>query len=436
MRKLLSLCELNNMVRQCISDTFQNRYWVRGELAEGRQAGNGHFYGELVERNSLGLVTARARINCWASTYRLVRADFLKQTGKELGAGLKVLMQVSVTFHEQYGYSLTVHDIDPSYTLGDAAQRRREIIEQLKADGLLNANKELTLPLIPLRIAIVSSATAAGYGDFTKQLLSNKHGINYVIRLFPALMQGTGVESSIIAALEKIAYDADNWDVVVIIRGGGATTDLSDFDSYPLAACVAQMPLPVITGIGHERDTTVLDSVAHHSLKTPTAVAAFLLDLAEAQISHLTDLQQRIAMAAQRNLLAQQRNLAEVKQRFAVAAQRHLASQQRILTAFLTRLPLACHTITDHHRNALTNYMTRLTTALRLRLQGQAHRIELSATRLKALDPKLTIARGYSITLCDGKLVRSPQHIRPGQQIRTILQNGEITSQILQCKKE
>ncbi len=433
----LSLYELNNQVRQNIESAFRGNCWVRGELAEGRRAANGHFYGELVERNGEGGdIIARARVNCWARIYAWVSDKFLSQTGKELSAGLKVLVQVKVTFHEQYGYSLTITDIDPSYTLGDAAQKRKQIIEQLRKDGLLTANAELPMPMLPQRIAVVSSATAAGYGDFTRQLLENGKGYYFTLQLFPALMQGTGVEKSIIDALSQIADEAERWDVVVIIRGGGATTDLSDFDNYPLAAFVAQMPLPVITGIGHDRDTTVLDSVAHTSLKTPTAVAAFLLELADKQAELLASLQQRIALAAQQNLLAQSRRLEELLRRLPLAAQRNLLTWSRRLDDLLHRMPLCISRMTAQHTNRLDRIWEQMASALRLSVQRQRHNLELFTTRLDSLDPKLTLARGYSITTCQGRLVRSIDDIAPRATLTTNLKDGTITSEITSWKKE
>ncbi len=436
MTEPLSLYELNHRVRQRVEGAFNGCCWVRGELAEGRKAANGHFYGELVERNEEGGdIIARARVNCWARTYALVSMDFLSQTGKELTAGLKVLLKVSVTFHEQYGYSLSIQGIDPSYTLGDAAQKRKQIIEQLRKDGLLTANAELPIPLLTQRIAVVSSATAAGYGDFTRQLLENGKGYYFSLQLFPALMQGTGVEQSIISALSQIADEADSWDAVVIIRGGGATTDLSDFDSYPLAAFIAQMPLPVITGIGHDRDTTVLDSVAHISLKTPTAVAAFLLELADKQAELLASLQQRIAIAAQQNLLVQNRRMDELLRRIPLAAQRNLTAQSRLLDDMVHRMPLFVSRLTARHTNYLDRLTTQIESALRMYIQQRLHGLNLISTRLEALDPTLPLARGYSITTCQGRLVRSIKDIKPGAMLTTRLKDGTITSDITSWKK-
>ncbi|MCD8266710.1 MAG: exodeoxyribonuclease VII large subunit, partial [Prevotellaceae bacterium] len=347
---------------------------------------------------------------------------------------LKVLLQVSVTFHEQYGYSLNIHDIDPSFTLGDAEARRRQIIEQLRADGLLEANRQLSLPRLTQRIAIVSSETAAGYGDFVNQLQGNAQGFAFACGLFPAVMQGQGVTDSIIAALGNVAADQGQWDVAVIIRGGGATTDLSDFDSYPLAAFIAQFPLPVITGIGHERDTTALDSVAHTSLKTPTAVAAFLVDHAQQQAELLASLRQRLALAAQRDVLNGMRCVDLLQRRLSLTAQSRLQAQRRRLDDFRLRLPLMAQSLTARHRDALANTVARLRSALRLCLEKEQHKLALLNARMEGLDPARQLQRGYSITLLNGRALRSADGLKPGQQIVTILNKGQLTSEIKEWK--
>lgn len=265
----LTLYELNGLVRGTLERTLQAEYWLQAELSEVREAYNGHCYLEFVQKSVNGRdLVAKARGVIWAGMYRLLKPMFERETGRTLSPGLKVLVKVGVTFHELYGYSLTVTDIDPAYTLGDMARLRREILARLEADGILNDNKELSLPLSANRIAVISSATAAGYGDFCNQLLRNDYRLRFTVRLFPAVMQGEHVESSVLAALDAVMARQDDWDAVVIIRGGGATSDLSGFDTYLLAAACAQFPLPVITGIGHERDDTVIDLVAHTRVKT------------------------------------------------------------------------------------------------------------------------------------------------------------------------
>lgn len=253
----ISLHELNSMIRETLNDGFPERYWVSAEISEARENYSGHCYLEFAEKDSRsGQIIAKAKGIIWASTFLMLKPYFEEQTGEMFRAGIKVLVQVSIDFHELYGLTLTVHDIDPSYTLGDIARHRAEILRQLSDEGVIDINKELTWAFPPQRIAVISSRTAAGYGDFTNQLKNNTEGYVFYTVLFQAVMQGNQAESSIIAALEKIYEQADNFDGVVIIRGGGATSELSCFDSYLLALHIAQFPLPILTGIGHDRDET------------------------------------------------------------------------------------------------------------------------------------------------------------------------------------
>lgn len=275
----LSLVELNMLVRRSVRACLPDEYWVQAELSDVRSNYSGHCYLEFVQKDSKSnALVAKARGIIWNNVYSRLKPFFERETGQLFVSGIKVLVKVTVDFHELYGYSLTVVDIDPTYTLGDMARRRKEIISRLESEGILTLNKELELPVLAQRIAVISSATAAGYGDFCNQLEHNPYGFVFYPHLFQAVMQGDKVELSIIAALEKIYQTQEKWDVVVIIRGGGATSDLSGFDTYNLAAHCAQFPLPVLTGIGHERDDTVLDVVSHTRVKTPTAAAEFLIN--------------------------------------------------------------------------------------------------------------------------------------------------------------
>ena len=303
---VLSLTELNRNIKQALRDALPETYWVRAETSEVRvNSYSGHCYLEFVEKDErTGQVAARARGTIWAQQYAVIRPYFEEETGRPFTSGLKVLVRVAVDFHELYGLSLTVHDIDPSFTVGDLVRRRKEIIRQLQADGVFDLNRALSLPARPQRIAVISSATAAGYEDFTDQLLGNEYGFPFYVRLYPALMQGERTEASIIAALDRIYAVREAFDVVVIIRGGGSTADLSSFDSYALAANCAQFPLPIITGIGHERDDTVVDLVAHTRLKTPTAVAAFLIDCMATQLADINELRDRLYRAATARMLS------------------------------------------------------------------------------------------------------------------------------------
>jgi exodeoxyribonuclease VII large subunit len=274
MNGMMKLSELNGMVRQVLTEAFPTKLWVVAEISELKTQRSGHCYLVLIEKDTFtDKVVAQARATIWSYIYRILKPYFETTTGQVLIEGLKVLVQVTVEFHELYGYSLNIQDIDPTYTLGDLARRKTDIINKLTREGVIDMNKGLDFPLVPQRIAVISSETAAGYQDFTNHLNTNQGGYVFYTKLFSALMQGPQTEVSVIRALERIYEYEDLFDVVVIIRGGGSQFDLSCFDNYNIAFHVAQFPLPVITGIGHEKDNSVVDLVAHTRLKTPTAVA-------------------------------------------------------------------------------------------------------------------------------------------------------------------
>ena len=289
--KRFSLYELNSIVRDIVSMSLPDSYWVEAELSEAREGYGGHCYLELIEKDERSNTPiAKAHAACWRNRWMLIKPNFERTTGQRIHAGMKVLLKVHAQFHENYGFSWIVDDIDPNYTMGNMARKRLEIINTLKEEGVFELQKELVLPMFCQRIAVISSATAAGYGDFCNQLADNDYGLQFTTRLFPATMQGEGVEQSVIAALDSINAEWEEFDCVVIIRGGGATSDLSGFDTLALAENVANFPLPIITGIGHERDESVLDMISFQRVKTPTAAAAFL-------INHLTEVYARVMNA-------------------------------------------------------------------------------------------------------------------------------------------
>ncbi len=407
----LSLFELNNLVRSVLEQTLDGEYWLEAELSEARLATNGHFYVEFIQKDASGRnLLAKARGTMWARTYSLVAPLFERATGEHLRAGMKVRVQVTVEFHELYGYSLNILNIDPSYTLGDMAKRRREILAQLEADGILEDNQQLPLPSLLKRIAVISSSSAAGYGDFCNQLDHNDYGLFFDVRLFPAVMQGANVEESVMAALAAIVDEAERWDCVVIIRGGGATSDLSDFDSYPLAAAVAQMPIPVIVGIGHERDETVLDFVAHTRVKTPTAAAAFLIDHGAQELARLEEQQRRITQGVALLCERQQRRLEQL------AVHLSGAPRQRLLSE-------------GHRVDLLQN---RLRQSAKFQVESSKLKVQGLAARLAALDPALQLRRGFSLTYTsDGQLIRSAADLHPGDRLTTRLADGSVTSEVI-----
>ena len=380
-----TLRQLNMMVHDAIEMQLSDEYWVEAELSECRER-SGHCYMELIEKDEqTNTPIARASAKCWRQTWQMVQPHFEHITGQPLHAGLKVLLRVYAQFHETFGFSWIVTDIDPTYTIGDMARRRQEIIRQLKEEGVFDLQRELQLPLFTQRIAVISAKGAAGYGDFCRQLEENEYGFKFQVTLFPAVMQGEQVEQSLIAALEKI-YDYQ-FDCVVIIRGGGATADLSGFDTLALAENVAQFPLPIITGIGHDRDESILDMVSHTRVKTPTAAAALLIDRLASIWQRLENAQQRIRMV------------------------QRLFSEQH------------------HHLDLLQN---RLSIAIERIMTHQKHRVSQLELQLQSFDPQILLGRGYSITLHNGRAVRNPQELKPGDEIETRVEKGVIISTVKQ----
>ena len=342
---------------------------------------------ELIEKDEHSATPiAKASAKCWASKWMLVRPYFERTTGQHLSAGMKVLLKVYPQFHEAFGFSWIVTDIDPTYTMGDMARKRQEIIRQLKEEGVFELQKELELPVFSQRIAVISSETAAGYGDFCNQLADNPYGLQFRTWLFPAIMQGEGTEQSIIAALEKIYSIVTQFDCVVIIRGGGATSDMSGFDTLELAENVANFPIPIITGIGHDRDECILDMVSHTRVKTPTAAAALLID-------HLKDVLDTIESA--QNLITHY-------------AQQKLTALNTQLSTMEFKIPM----LSDR------------------RLMTEKHRLQLLEEKVKSLDPNLLLKRGYSITFHNGKAIRDPHSLQKGDEIETRFEKGMIKSTI------
>ena len=412
----LSLRQLNLMVRDAIESALPDEYWVEAELSECRE-NSGHCYMELIEKDELSNTpVARASAKCWRQTWGMVKPYFERVTGQPLRAGMKVLLQVYAQYHEAYGFSWIVSDIDPTYTIGDMARKRQEIIRQLKEEGVFDLQRELRLPTFAKRIAVISAESAAGYGDFCHQLEDNEYGFRFKVTLFPAIMQGEQVEQSIIAALNQIYELQSNhissltshFDCVVILRGGGATADLSGFDTLALAENVAQFPLPIITGIGHDRDESILDMVSNTKVKTPTAAAALLID----------------------NLLRVLERLDDASQRITYAVNQRINSQKSRIVTMMSLIPsLALRTLSDSkHRIEIME--SRLPVAIERRFTDQKHRIERLSILLQGFDPQLLLSRGYSITLHNGKAVRDPKLLNPGDEIETRVEKGTIKSTV------
>jgi exodeoxyribonuclease VII large subunit len=408
-RKEISLFELNGQIKEKINLSFAGAYWVKAEMSDVRANVSGHCYLEFIEKSAAtGQMLAKARGAIWAKTFRMIKPYFEQETGQSFASGLKVLVKVTVEFHELYGYSLTVLDIDPAYTVGDMLRRRMEIIHRLQQEGVFNLNKELELPVLPARIAVITSPTAAGYEDFVNQLTGNKKGYPFYLKLFPAIMQGEKTEASVIASLDRIYQYSDCFDAVVIIRGGGATSELASFDSYLLAANCAQFPLPVITGIGHDRDDTVLDLVAHTRMKTPTAVAEFLIgrmDLAAGEVSQL----QQAVVSLSLNRMERSR------------------SQLHML---VSKLPVTATNLINRHNTLLADSKNRLQQAVDRKVMDANRYMQLTEQYITMVSPEYIMKRGYSLTLKEGKIMKRAASFTTGDELTTRFVDGEIKSKV------
>ncbi len=386
-----------------------DEYWVEAELAECRERG-GHCYLELIEKEeAANTPVAKASAKCWRQTWQIVLPYFERATGQTIHAGMKVLLKVYAQFHEAYGFSWIVSDIDPTYTLGDMARKRQEIIRKLKEAGIFDLQRELCIPLFAQRIAVISAEGAAGYGDFCRQLEDNEYGFRFEVTLFPAIMQGEQVETSVVTALNAIYPHVHDFDVVVIIRGGGATSDLSGFDTLALAENVSQFPIPIITGIGHDRDESILDMVANTRVKTPTAAAALLIDNLRQVLERINNAQQRITLAIHQKISNQKSRLTNLQTLIPALVERKLSNAKHRVELLENRLPAATERI-------MTN---------------QKHKLSQIELMLQSYDPQLLLKRGYSITLLNGRAVRDPEELKAGDKIETRVEKGTIQSVVI-----
>ena len=453
MKNSLTLYELNALVRETLALEMPDEYWVEAELSEAREV-RGHCYMELIQKDEhSNTPVAKASAKCWASTWQLVKPHFMRVTGQEIHAGMKVLLKVYAQFHESYGFSWIVTDIDPTYTMGDMARKRMEIIRQLKEEGVFELQKELQLPMFCQHIAVISSANAAGYGDFVNQLENNEYGFRFHTQLFPAVMQGEGVEQSVIGALNKIfesleckteslefatANDdsslftlhssLDKFDCVVIIRGGGATSDLSGFDTLALAEHVANFPLPIITGIGHERDESVLDMVSHTRVKTPTAAAAFLIGHLKAVLDAIEDAEQRISSIVRQQMDMEKIRLLHLSQQIPTLFSLVRSRQEASIDRLQGNLRLSVTRRLQEERHRLDIHSHNLMPVIERRLLRERHQLDMLNEKLEALNPELLLRRGYSITLSGGKVVKDASILKSGDELETRLSKGTVRS--------
>lgn len=408
----LSLYQLNSLIKTELEAALSPSYWVIAEISELRQNVKGHCYMELVEKEN-NFIQAKMRANIWAYTYRTLSQQFSQATGTNLKAGIKVLFNVSINFHEVYGMSLTVNNIDPNFTIGEKSREREETIKKLREEGYLELNKALALPLVPQRIAIISSKTAAGYGDFIDQIVHNSQAYSFKTEIFDAVMQGNETEASIGKALEKIKDKSSEFDIIAIIRGGGAQTDLDSFDAYGLAKLIAAAPLPVLTGIGHERDETIADLVANTSLKTPTAVAEFIINGMDRFYNSIYDLNVRLERG--------------VRDKFARAKDE--------LTYQGHRLERSSSGFLKQAGNLLRDKQHMLKFASKAQLEKHRSQMSSLSEKLKLIDPENIFKRGYSITLKNGRSINN-QKVELGDQLLTKNQHSSIESTVTSIENE
>ena len=406
----ISLSELSAIIEQGLKQTLSPHYWVVGEISEIQDNRNGHCYLELIEKpDDEQNPTAKMRAVVWANVYRMLSPYFESETGSRLSVGMKILVQVSVNFHPLYGFSLQITDINPTYTIGEEEQRRQKIIRQLEDEGIIDLNKEIPLPSVIQRIAVISSETAAGYQDFMQQLQYNLHGIAFHTELFPAAMQGVEVEKTVIAQLDEIFKRERDFDAVVIIRGGGARTDLRWFDSYEIAANVAQFPLPVFTGIGHDKDQSITDLVANTSLKTPTAVAEFIINTCSEFIEKLNEQQDRLQTVLSEEIRA----------------------QHDLLNNYISALSHRLQLVTMQSNNKLLHIRQTLQHSAQTILLKATNDLQLIETRIVAKEPKTILKQGYTLTTsADGTIIRSSKQLKANEKITTHFADGTISSTV------
>ncbi len=447
----LSLFELNKQVKETIHSSFADTYWVVAEISEIREVRNGHCYLELIEKDEkTEQIIAKSRANIWAYTYRMLKPYFYNATGQELVSGLKVMLRVSIDFQEVYGFSFNVRDIDPTYTLGDMAQKKQAILNKLSEEGVIDMNKELDVPLVPQKIAVVSSPTAAGYEDFYNQLDNNPSGYKFYIKLFPAIMQGDKTEESVTAAFDRIYAYEDVFDVVVIIRGGGSTSDLMCFDNYWIAYNIAQFPLPVFSGIGHERDETVVDFVAHTRLKTPTAVAEHLLELVsdfdnrlgllkDAVVSNTRDIMSdskasfdlaysRFKPVVNNALIIERNKMERLIRSLGNSSERFIDNKKNNLHLTIQNFKSLTLRNIHYQSNDLEQIPKRLSVRLKSYINQQHAHLNLCDKTNELLNPENILKKGYSITYLNGEALKDVKNINEGDVVTTKLSNGDFES--------
>ena len=430
-----TLFQLNQLVRTTLDQHLEPSYWVVAEIGEFRINQKGHCYMEFVEKQQERMV-AKMRANLWAYDFYNLNSLFLKVTGKPLGAGMKILAKVMIQFHEIYGLSLLVKDLDPNYTLGERARQKQLIIERLSKEGTINKNRQISLPLVPQRIAVVSSKSAAGYGDFIDHLANNIQGYHFEVRLFEATMQGEEAVTSITRAIKKILQQVENFDILAIIRGGGSQIDLDCFDSYVLATEIASSKLPVVTGIGHQRDDTVADLVAHTRLKTPTAVAEFFINGVASFDEQLNYQLDRIAQQTQKRLDQQGSKLLNMLSSLVHGSKMAVQQNLHELALIKQQLESSATRNLNQNRKQIQEYQYRLIKQSNQVVEFERQRLQVAQAKLTLADPEHILKRGYSLTYLNGKIVKPNTVVEEGDEIETTLHQRTVSSKVTKVTNE
>jgi exodeoxyribonuclease VII large subunit len=451
--KAISLQELNLIIKKGVRELFPNSFWIIAEISELNVNQSGHCYLELIEKAAeTEQITAKAKATIWSYTFRMLKPYFESTTHQRFTNGIKVMLSVSIDFHELYGFSLNVKDIEPNYTLGDLSRKKQQIIQQLQDEGVFHLNKELEFPIVPQKIAVISSETAAGYGDFIKQLTQNRFHYKYYIKLFNAYMQGDEAEKSITSALDQIFEFPEPFDVVVIIRGGGSQSDLNCFNSYWLCYHITQFPIPVITGIGHDRDQTIADMVAHTSVKTPTAVAEFIIENTTTFESHLLELQQNISDIVNDKLELLHDQLNDISTNLTSFVKLTLVSKKSALEKYNAILSNQLKSKFRVQKNKLQNlqerfipsvyrslnaqnkqlvyWQTGIKNRLKSSMSSECRKLENFTTRSQLLNPVNILKKGYTLTYKDGLLIKSSSQLKPGDTLTSKWIDGTAQSSV------
>lgn len=430
----LSLFELNKQIGEVLAKNMEPSYWVIAEIGEIRQTHKGHCYLELVEKEGIS-IKAKNRATIWSYTYRNLGTWFEGITGQSLKAGMKILFNATLQYHEVYGFSLNIKDIDAQFTLGERAAKRQEIIQKLEEDGVFEMNKELELPIVPQRIAVISSKTAAGFGDFMDQISANEQGYVFDVQLFHSTMQGDQAETSIIASMLRVFERIEEFDLLVIIRGGGASLDLDCFDSYELGIHIAQFPIPVITGIGHERDETIADLVAHTKLKTPTAVSEFILSGVSMFELQLDEKFALLTNTLVESIGAELSNLDQLSNRFQRTTQNQLNVQNSILSGRIQHLRFSHQTRIKAHKQKLDGFKESVSVQPVKIISHQQEALKHMQKELEIIDPRNVFKRGYSMTLINGVNVNKIDKLPESAKLTTLTDNLELESELLKTKQ-